>query len=545
MLTENLQQQTQTQGSTPEGSRIPPYSQVDHFDRSLDPQTPQKRSSRTEQLEISLHGSQPTLLSEIETTASEPNASKNESPRSGSIAELQQTHGSGAFERLFSSGAIETPDQLTKRVESIFEDSNGFIHEVDSIVREEQGLYEPSHARPKFGFSDGEDDQGQFAFQYEDEIPNDSAKRSAKQLPKQPAISQFTKRQPAKQSARPKEVSRLYSAPPPKQTRSRRINAGHNNDPDSSDSSSSSSSSSHRSARRSSCKKHSKRHHRKRYESSDSSDDDDIPLKYQDVRIQKLKTPEEFPSWELGMQTILLREGTSDLVNGNLEKPDKESKAYRKWKKLNRRAVIFIKVNCGLELQERLRDEKDARAIWLYIEKSYGRFTTAQGIEACVKLSRIRYDDHKTMRSYFAAAYKYMTQINRRSGERPIPKWLVCVFLVKGLPTRFDIWSSEFMRKVEHHDCYHLAFDLEELESDLTAAEAWINGGNEEANIVRAARGKSKGRGKFNKTNQSSNQWSGQNSGQNVHRGNQGSRGRGRGRGGRRPTNNTAPMLLL
>src|SRR5262249_48136976 len=145
------------------------------------------------------------------------------------------------------------------------------------------------------------------------------------------------------------------------------------------------------------------------------------------------------------------REGTYDLVQGYLKEPreDDSDKAHRRWKRLNGRAVATIKVNCGTELQNRLRDVKKARDIWLYIERHYGKSTTAKGIEAYMKLSRIQYDDHNNMRSYFAAAYTYMTEINRRSGHFPIHKWEVCLFLVKGLPAKFDIWTSNFMQRIE------------------------------------------------------------------------------------------------
>jgi hypothetical protein len=58
---------------------------------------------------------------------------------------------------------------------------------------------------------------------------------------------------------------------------------------------------------------------------------------------------------------------------GNLvdnKEPKKGSKAYRRWKKLNRRGAMSININCGTDLQEHLQDEKDVRKISLALKST-------------------------------------------------------------------------------------------------------------------------------------------------------------------------------
>src|SRR6266487_707969 len=102
------------------------------------------------------------------------------------------------------------------------------------------------------------------------------------------------------------------------------------------------------------------------------------------------------------------------------------------------------------------------------------------------------------------------------------------------------------MEKIEDSTHYHNVLKFEELEAALTAEEARMNPDPvaEEANIVRAAKGRSnqRGRGRNNQggkstnSNDQSNSQSNQNSGQSQ-RGTA-SRGRGRGRGRGRFSNN-------
>jgi hypothetical protein len=225
------------------------------------------------------------------------------------------------------------------------------------------------------------------------------------------------------------------------------------------------------------------RRHRRHYE---SDSDYDIPLKYQEVKISPLKSPDDYITWEPSMEIVLMREGTLKLVQGKLEEPNEGGKVHYKWEVLNDRAIATIRVNCGKELQRRIRRFTDARKIWLYIEKHDGKSTSAKGIESFMKLTRMRLDEHSSMRSYFAAAYDHIEEINRRTGNQPFQDWMACLLLVKGLPSKYDIWTSRFMEKIEDSAHYHNVLKFEELEAALTAEEARMNPDPvvEEANIV-------------------------------------------------------------
>src|SRR6266487_4226656 len=101
------------------------------------------------------------------------------------------------------------------------------------------------------------------------------------------------------------------------------------------------------------------------------------------------------------------------------------------------------------------------------------------------------------------------------------------------------------MEKIEDSTHYHNVLKFEELEAALTAEEARMNPDPvaEEANIVRAPKGRSnqRGRGRNNQGGKStndngqSNSQSNQNSGQNQR--SAASRGRGRGRSNRSSNN--------
>ena len=52
---------------------------------------------------------------------------------------------------------------------------------------------------------------------------------------------------------------------------------------------------------------------------------------------------------------------------------------------------------------------------------------------------------------------------------------MTCLFLVKELLFKYDIWTFWFMKKIENNAHYHDVFKFEELKATLTAEEAWIN----------------------------------------------------------------------
>jgi len=93
------------------------------------------------------------------------------------------------------------------------------------------------------------------------------------------------------------------------------------------------------------------------------------------------------------------------------------------------------------------------------------------------------------MRSYFAAAYDHIQEINRQTDKQSFHDWLACLLLVKGLPSKYNIWISQFMEKIENSTHYHDVLKFEELEAALTAEEARMKPDpyEEEANIIQAA----------------------------------------------------------
>ena len=100
--------------------------------------------------------------------------------------------------------------------------------------------------------------------------------------------------------------------------------------------------------------------------SDDSKSDSNvkISLRFQEVKIKSLKYSWEFSTWKLSIKTILLHKETLDLVTDKFSKStDQEFKTYHKWKKLNVRAVVMLKINSEYELQERLKTEKNVRKI--------------------------------------------------------------------------------------------------------------------------------------------------------------------------------------
>ena len=67
---------------------------------------------------------------------------------------------------------------------------------------------------------------------------------------------------------------------------------------------------------------------------------------------------------------------------------------------------------------------------------------------------------------------------------------MTCLLLVKELSFKYDIWISWFMKMIENSIHYHNVLKFEELETVLTAEEAWMNSDSvvKKANIMWAVK---------------------------------------------------------
>ena len=63
---------------------------------------------------------------------------------------------------------------------------------------------------------------------------------------------------------------------------------------------------------------------------------------------------------------------------------------------------------------------------------------------------------------------------------------MTCLLLIKKLSFKYDIWTSQFMKKIKNNAHYHNVFKFKELETALTAEKAWMNFNSiiEKANIM-------------------------------------------------------------
>ncbi len=86
--------------------------------------------------------------------------------------------------------------------------------------------------------------------------------------------------------------------------------------------------------------------------SSDSElDNIRISLQYQKIKISLLNISEDYFIWKFNMQIVLICESTLKLIQDKLKQSDTDICVYNKWKILNDRAVITIKINYNKKLQ--------------------------------------------------------------------------------------------------------------------------------------------------------------------------------------------------
>ena len=155
---------------------------------------------------------------------------------------------------------------------------------------------------------------------------------------------------------------------------------------------------------------------------------------------------------------------------------------------MNDCAIITIKINCDKELQHHIHHFTDVRKIWLYIKKHYRQFISAKEIEFFMKLTRMQFDEHSNMRSYFVTVYDYIEKINWQISNQFFQDWMTCLLLVKEFSFKYNIWISQFMKKIENSTHYHNVLKFEKFKIVLTVEEAWMNSDSvtEKANIMQA-----------------------------------------------------------
>ena len=142
-----------------------------------------------------------------------------------------------------------------------------------------------------------------------------------------------------------------------------------------------------------------------------------------------------------------------------------------------------------------------------------------------MKLTRMWLDEHSNMRSYFVTVYDHIEKINQQISNQLFQDWMTCLLLVKELSFKYNIWISQFMKKIKNNTHYHNVLKFEELETVLTVEEAWMNSDSvtEKVNIMWAVKERfnqwerdyNNQDSKFTNDNDQSNSQSNQNSGQN------------------------------
>jgi len=143
-----------------------------------------------------------------------------------------------------------------------------------------------------------------------------------------------------------------------------------------------------------------------------------------------------------------------------------------------------------------------------------------------MKLTRMWLDEHLNMRSYFVTVYDHIEEINQQTGNQLFQNWMTCLFLVKKLSFKYNIWTSWFIKKIKNNAHYHNVLKFEELETVLTVKKTQMNFNSviEKANIMWAFKKRFKQQencnnqsSKFTNDNDQSNSQNNQNSEQNQH----------------------------